>query len=114
MWRSSSSKASPSDAQRIVDGTWSLAMVVGAAAVADDQPRRQDDPFGASLWRLDAMEQQGGRRFADLARPGGQRGERRAAIGRLDDVVEADHGAVPARRDSLVGEPEHDAEGTDV
>ena len=60
------------------------------------------------------MEQQGGRRFADLARPGGQRGERRAAIGRLDDVVEADHGAVSARRDSLVGEPEHDAEGTDV
>src|SRR5580765_5177816 len=86
----------------------------GAAARADDEPGRQDHILRGAIRRFYPPEQQAGGLFAKLARSDRDGRQGRPAVGGLFDIVEADHRAVVAGLQPLVGKPEQKAEGANV
>src|SRR5882724_2670763 len=86
----------------------------GAAARADDEPGRQDHILRGAVRRSYPPEQQTGGLFAELARSDRDGRQGRPTVGGLFDIVEADHRAVAAGLQPLVGEPQQEAEGANI
>src|SRR5262245_43139884 len=95
-------------------GLFGLVLARTAAARANDQLRRQNDAFGRAARRFDPPEQQIGRLLADPVRVDLDRGQGRAVMRRLRDVVEADYGAILPRGEAAVRQANEHARGADV